>query len=169
MSHTVSLELPDSVGVTLRGIARSLDVSKLPANVIVALFEKGVQRASNDPLGAVFDKDTEVTAEAVDTYWNELTTRWFKGEIAKARIGGGGRVTDPVKKEVRRLADAEVTTNLTALLAHHGVSKKEFEADYRSKYVAARIEKHAERLDKEARANLAKLGKSADIELLDME
>jgi hypothetical protein len=177
MTHSVTIELPDSVGVTLRGFARKLDVTKLPAKVVVALFEKGVQRGSNDPLGALFDKGETVQESKVDEYWNDLVTRWEKGEVAKTRTGGLGRTTDPVQREIKRLANAhvDVPARLAKILAHHGVggvpmSRKAFDESLRAKYVQAHIDRNKESLEKEAKANLAKLQRSAeDVELLDVD
>lgn len=168
-THSVSLDIPNTVGITLRGFARSVDTTKLPAGVLVALLEKGIQRGSNDPLGALFEKGATVAEADIDKYFTELTERWAAGNIAKTRTGGLGRTTDPVKREVKRLANAEVDSALPTLLAHHGaISRKEFDEQFRAKYVAARIEKHSERLTKEANANLAKLAKAADMDLLDI-
>jgi hypothetical protein len=173
-THSVTLDIPNSIGVTLRGFARKLDTSRLPVNVIVALFEKGVQRGSNDPLGALFDKGETVAESKVDEYWNDLVSRWEKGEVAKTRSGGLGRTTDPVQREVKRLANAEVDTSLTKLLVHHGaggvpMSRKDFDEKLRAKYVAGQIERHKDRLTKEATANLAKLQKAGEVELLDID
>lgn len=171
-NHQVTIELPDSIGVTLRGFARKLDTTKLPLNVIVALFEKGVQRGSNDPLGALFEKGETVAEAKVDEYWNDLVARWNKGEVAKTRSGGLGRTTDPVQREIKRLANGEVDASLTKLLVHHGaggvpMTRKDFDEKLRAKYVAGQIERHKDRLEKEAKANLAKLQKAGEVELLD--
>lgn len=167
-THEVTISVPNSIGVTLRGFARKLDTTKLPVNVIAALFEKGVQRGANDPLGAMFEKGETIAESKVDEYWSDLVTRWMKGEVAKARSGGLGRTTDPVQREVKRLANAEVDASLTKLLAHHGFSRKEFDEKLRAKYVAGQIERHKDRLTKEANANLAKLQKAGEVELLDI-
>jgi hypothetical protein len=177
-THTVTVELPDSIGVTLRGFARKLDTRSLPANVIVALFEKGVQRGSNDPLGALFEKGETVAESKVDEYWNDLVARWNRGEVAKTRTGGLGRTTDPVQREIKRLATAHVEqpARLAKILAHHGVggtpmSRKAFDESLKAKYVQAHIERNKDALEREAKANLAKLAKSAeaDVELLDID
>lgn len=173
-THEVTITVPNSIGVTLRGFARKLDTSKLPANVIVALFEKGVQRGSNDPLGALFDKGETVAESKVDEYWNDLVARWTKGEVAKTRSGGLGRTTDPIQREIKRLANEEVGNSLTKLLVHHGaggvpMTRKEFDEKLRAKYVAGQIERHKDRLEKEAKANLTKLQKAGDVELLNID
>lgn len=171
-NHQVTIDVPDSINVTLRGFARKLDTTKLPLNVIVALFEKGVQRGSNDPLGALFEKGETVAESKVDEYWNDLVARWNKGEVAKTRSGGLGRTTDPVQREIKRLANGEVDASLTKLLVHHGaggvpMTRKDFDEKLRAKYVAGQIERHKDRLEKEAKANLAKLQKAGEVELLD--
>jgi hypothetical protein len=168
------LEVPNSIGVTLRGFARKLDTSNLPEKVIVALFEKGVQRGSNDPLGALFDKGETVAESKIDEYWADLVKRWSNGEVAKTRTGGLGRTTDPVQREIKRLANAEVDASLTKLLVHHGaggvpMSRKAFDEQLRAKYVSGQMEKHKERLEKEAKANLAKLQKAGEVELLNID
>ena len=174
-THSITIEVPNAIGVTLRGFARSLDTSKLPEKTILFLLEKGVQRGSNDPLGALFDKGETVAESKIDEYWNDLVSRWNKGEVAKTRSGGLGRTTDPTQREIKRLANAEVDKSLAKLLAHHGVggtpmSRKAFDESLRAKYVAGHIERHKERLEKEAKANLAKLEKSSgDVELLDLD
>lgn len=171
--HSVTIEIPDEIGVTLRGFARKVDTTKLPSNVIVALFEKGVQRGSNDPLGALFDKGETVAESKIDDYFNDLVGRWQKGEVAKARTGGLGRTSDPFLREVKRLANAAVDRSLTKLLVHHGaggvpLSRKEFDEKFRAKYVAGHMERNKESLEREARANLAKLEKAGEVELLDI-
>ncbi|MGH8337365.1 MAG: hypothetical protein ACRETL_11225, partial [Gammaproteobacteria bacterium] len=121
-----------------------------------------------------FDKGETPTEKAIDEYWDDLVSRWNKGEVAKTRTGGLGRTTDPVQREIKRLANAEIDSSLAKLLAHHGVggtpmSRKAFDESLRSKYVSGQIERHKERLDKEAKANLAKLQKAGEVELLDLD
>jgi hypothetical protein len=171
-THSVTLDVPSVVNVTLRGFARKLDMTKLPSKTLLFLLEKGAQRGANDPLGAQFeDKPTEAQ---IDSYWSDLTGRWEKGEVAKTRSGGLGRTTDPVQREIKRLANAEIDASLTKLLVHHGaggvpMSRKEFDEKLRAKYVTGQIERHKERLEREAKANLAKLSKAGEVELLTID
>lgn len=174
---TVTFTVPSEVGVTLRGFARKVDVTKLPAKTLAFLLEKGIQRGSNDPLGAQFEKGQTVAESEIDKYFSDLVDRWNKGEVAKTRTGGLGRTTDPVQREIKRLANAhvDVPARLAKILAHHGVggvpmSRKAFDESLRAKYVQAHIDRNKESLEKEAKANLAKLQKSAeDVELLDID
>jgi hypothetical protein len=171
-THEIIVRMPDEIEVTLRGHTRKLDTYVLPDNVVVWLIEKGVQRGSNDPLGALFKKGENVSAEAIDKYWDDLVSRWEKGEVAKTRSGGLGRTTDPLQREIKRLANAEIDANIAKLLAHHGVTRKEFDEQFRAKYVKNRIEKFGERLKAEAEANLAKLKAAAEVDdedLLDLD
>lgn len=175
-THSVTLEIPSTVNVTLRGFARKLDMTKLPAKTLLFLLEKGAQRGANDPLGAQFDE--KPTESQINGYWSDLTTRWEKGEVAKTRAGGLGRTTDPLQREMKRLAAAEVDKARdkpnSPLLAKHGVggtpmTKKAFDETLRPKYVAAHLEKNKERLEREAKSNLAKLEKAGEVELMDID
>lgn len=171
-THEIAIEIPSTVTVTLRGHNRDLDTTKLPDNVLVWLLEKGIQRGSNDPLGALFKKGEEVDPKKIDEYWNDLTTRWEKGEVEKRRSGGLGRTTDPVMREMKRLANEEITANIGKLLANHGVTRKEFDETYRVKYLKKRLADHGDRLREAALENLAKLKESVeeeDFEMIDFD
>ncbi len=170
---TVSFPVPSEVGVTLRGFARKVDVTKLPAKTLAFLLEKGIQRGSNDPLGAQFEKGQTVAESEIDKYFSDLVERWNKGEVAKTRSGGLGRTTDPVQREIKRLANAAVDKSLTKLLVHHGaggvpMTRKDFDEKLRAKYVAGHMERNKESLEREAKANLSKLEKAGEVELLDI-
>lgn len=172
-THDVVLSIPDSVSVTLRGHERTLDTNTIPNNVLVWLLtDKGMQRAANDPLGAVFDKGYKPKPEEIDSYWNDVLKRWQAGETAKARKGGLGRTTDPVQREMKRLAKDEVLKSVAKLLAFHKVSRKEFDEQFLAKYVKARVEKFHDRLEEEAKAYLEKVAASTeedDVDLLDID
>lgn len=169
-THTIELAVPVSVAVTLRGINRELNTESLPEETWVWLIEKGIQRGANDPLGAIFKKGEEVDESKVDEYWTDLVTRWNNGEVTKTRSGGLGRTSDPVLREMKRLANEEINANIGKLLAAHSVTRKEFDESYRAKYLKKRLDDHGERLRAVAVENLSKLQDAAEeeeIEILD--
>lgn len=171
-NHDISISIPSEVTVTLRGHNRTLDTTALPDNVLVWLLEKGIQRGSNDPLGALFKKGEKVDPEKIDEYWTDLVTRWEKGEVAKTRSGGLGRTSDPIMREMKRLANAEIDQNIAKLLAAHNVTRKEFDESLRAKYVKKRLTDHEDRLREKAIQNIADLkaqGDEDDIELIDLD
>lgn len=171
-NHDISISIPSEVTVTLRGHNRTLDTTRLPDNVLVWLIEKGIQRGSNDPLGALFKKGEDADPKKIDEYWDELVSRWEKGEVTKARSGGLGRTTDPVKREMKRLANAEIDQNIAKLLAAHGVTRKEFDESYRAKYLKKRLTDHEERLREKAIQNLEDLkaqGDEDDFDFIDLD
>ena len=171
-NHEITIEIPSSVTVTLRGVNRELDTTTLPDNVLVWLLEKGIQRGSNDPLGALFKKGEEIDPDKIDEYWNDLTTRWANGEVEKRRSGGLGRTSDPVMREMKRLANSEIDANIAKLLGNHNVTRKEFDESYRAMYLKKRLADHAERLREKALENLAEIKEAAEdneVELIDFD
>lgn len=168
-THDISISIPSLVSVTLRGHNRELDTTVLPEKTLVWLLQKGIQRGANDPLGALFKKNEKPDPAKIDEYWTELVTRWDNGDVQKTRSGGLGRTSDPVLREMKRLANAEIDANIAKLLAAHNVPRKEFDESLRAQYVKKRLADHEDRLREKALANLAELKESAgsDIELID--
>jgi hypothetical protein len=172
-STTVAVDIPQSVTVKLRGHERVVDVTKLHPNTLSFLLDKGIQRGANDPLGALFKKGETIEQKKLDDYFTDLTDRWERGEVEKRRTGGLGRTTDPVMREMKRLANAEIDQNLAKLLANHGgMSRKEFDETLRAKYMKKRLTDHEARLREQALINLAELKDAAGFDeddLLDFD
>lgn len=157
---TVSFEHPATETVTLRGLEHSIDLPKLPDAQKSAALSYGIQRMLNDRMKTTAD-DAEDARRAEGA---ELVRKFLAGEKFSTRQPGAGRSSDPIKIEMRKIADAEVTANIEALLKHHNVSKSEFNKTFRGQYVAARIEpgsKHEARIRKEAEAAVARHAKAA--------
>jgi hypothetical protein len=169
---SVVVDIPRSVTVKLRGNERVVDVSKLHSDTLSFLLDKGIQRGANDPLGALFKKGEEIDVKKLDDYFTDLMDRWERGEVEKRRSGGLGRTSDPVMREMKRLANDEITKNIAKLLAAHGVTRTEFDATYRVKYLKKRLADHADRLREEAQEYLARLkekGEEDEVEILDFD
>jgi hypothetical protein len=170
--YEVMVLMPETVAVKLRGNERTVDVTKLHPETLTFLLDKGIQRGANDPLGALFKKGEEIDQKKLDDYFTDLTDRWERGEVEKRRTGGLGRTTDPVMREMKRLANDEITKNIAKLLAAHGVTRTEFDSTYRVKYLKKRLADHADRLREEAVEYLARLkekGEEDEVEILDFD
>lgn len=170
-THTVSVEIPAKFAVTLRGYERLLDTTAFPAETLSWLMEKGMQRGSNDPLGALFPKNTEVDIGKLDEYFTDLQKRWNEGEVEKKRKGGLGRTSDPVMREMKRLAGLEIDKSQDVLLKHHNCTATEFKEGLRVQYLKKYLEDHGEALRAEAVENLAREAekqKARPITLLDL-
>lgn len=170
-THTVSIEIPTQFPVTLRGHERLLDTTAFPAETLSWLMEKGMQRGSNDPLGALFPTGAAVDMTKLDEYFTDLQDRWNRGEVEKKRKGGLGRSTDPVMREMKRLAGLEIDKSTEILLKHHNCTATEFKENLRVQYLKKYLEDHADTLRKEATENLereAEKQKARPITLLDL-
>lgn len=161
MSHTVTIELPASViNVKARGADFPADVSKFPAATLTHIFTRGVQRVINDSIGQ--EKDQAIALKSAQAKFDELCS----GKLS-TRGSGGGRTTDPVERELKRLVAERLRRNETKLVAHHGVKNwSEFVASEHYKTYTAKYMSD-ETMRAEAKRNVEKAAKAdATIELL---
>lgn len=158
----MQITVPDVFTVTLRGVERSINSADVSESRLTQSLAYGVQRILNDRMKTEnSDPEPERVAEA-----DGLIAKFYSGEPFSTRKGGT-RTTDKVAQMRKAIANEEInaTDTLNSLLKfHNGISRKEFDSDWRAKYVAMRLDpngKHFERIDREAKRRLSAAQKQA--------
>lgn len=121
-----------------------VDVAKLRESQAVAdyIFMYGLKQMLNDVHAS--EKDPVAKKGLSQKKLDSL----LRGEVAQARVGGGG---DPVAKEMRAMAEADVKAKLKAL----GKKLSDYEADTLKAVYAKQLAANEEAYRKAAEAKLA--------------
>ncbi len=133
-----------------------LDGKEIPVEMLEHLFRFGVRQCIKDAGAAkVGTPDADRNAMALKKVHAIVTGTLREGS-------GGGKVTDPVQREVRALAQAEIRAKTENPVNAAWVAAKRAEtklslADLRDAMLKPYLEQHGERLEAKAVANLAEL------------
>jgi hypothetical protein len=127
-----------------------VDVEKLEQHpaVVEYIFNYGLKQMLNDVHAS--EKDLAAKPGLSQKKLDSL----YRGEVAQQRVGGG----DPVAREMREMALADIKTKLRAAGRKWSDVAKETQA----KVLAAQLEKNAEAYRKAAEAKLAIKPKAVD-------
>lgn len=164
----LKITVPDTLKFTLAGDDYFVKASEIASTYLEQAITNGLQRVMVPHM----KHDGKLLSGKSDK-----VVRQKQGEalIAKLKSGerlgqraSGGRTVDPIKREMKRIANAEVDASMPRLLKHHGnISRKVFDSKYRSQYVDAVLKEDHERLAKLAKDTLAKVG-GGEVKLLNI-
>jgi len=144
-----------------------INISQIPAEVWEEFALRGLGACIQPYVGKVFgDKekaDTDAGKAKLQDAINTALAVFLTGEVSDGP--GRGRQSDPLKTQMRALAEAEVTAATEKLMAFHGVNKGEFDKEWRTKYINKRLteEPHKTRLETQAKEILAKMSEGGEV------
>lgn len=152
------------IAVNVVGTELNVDTDKLTDAVRAYIMEYGLKQMLNDShasVTATTNPDEDERKEAKLAMAEKKLASLMAGNVAQARFGGG----DPIRTEMRKLADAELTAALKAAGKKLADAKKAKDAEGNLVWTATvnkLMEKHEARYKKEAQARLDKAKGAAE-------
>lgn len=142
-------ELVVSLG---KGGSITVDISKLEASsaVVEYIFNYGLKQMLNDVHAS--EKDAAAKLGLAQKKLDSL----YRGEVAQQRVGGG----DPVAREMRAMAEADVKTKLKAM----GKKVGDYDKEVLAKVYGKQMEANEAAYRKAAEAKLAIKPKSVEVD-----